>query len=60
MNGRRVEREERRQPHVELNLASDAKVRSAAASKGCLSMIKRIFTGAVFLMILGLGLGLKI
>lgn len=54
MAGKRDEPEERRRPTAELNLMSEAKARSAAASKGCASLIGRVF---VLLMILGLGLG---
>jgi hypothetical protein len=55
MRRRRVE-VERRRPTVELNLIGEAKNRSAAAGRGCLSLISRLLGSALFILLLRMGL----
>jgi hypothetical protein len=57
MRRQRVDQVEKRRTLVELNLIGDGKNRSAAANRGCASLITRLLGGAVFLLLLRLGLG---
>jgi hypothetical protein len=53
---KKVERVERRRPHVGLNLIGEAKTRSTKASKGCASLLSRLLIDAVVLVLLAVGL----
>lgn len=56
MTKKKVERVERRRPHVGLNLIGEAKTRSAKASRGCASLLSRLLIDAAILVLLVLGL----
>lgn len=56
MTKKKVERVERRRPHVGLNLMGEAKARSAKASRGCASLLSRLLIDAAILVLLVLGL----
>ena len=56
MTKKKVERVERRRPHVGLNLIDEAKTRSAKASRGCASLLSRLLIDAAILVLLVLGL----
>lgn len=56
MKQRRVEQPDRRRPAVEINLIGEAKARSARATKGCASLLGRVFLGALVFIIVWQGL----
>jgi hypothetical protein len=53
---KKVERVERRRPHIGLNLIGEAKTRSAKASRGCAALLSRLLIDAMILVLLMLGL----
>jgi hypothetical protein len=57
MKPKRQDQTEKRRRLVEINLLSETKARSAAASKGCAGLISRFLGGAVLVLLLRLGLG---
>ncbi len=53
---RRVEQPDRRRPLVEMNLLAESKARSAVGSRGCASLLSRLFAGGLICMLLWQGL----
>lgn len=57
MKRRRVDQVEKRRRLVEINLVGDARARAASPSRGCATLISRFLGGALFILLLRLGLG---